>query len=440
MFRAINTDAATAPGFSWTGDTNTGIWNAAADSIGFSTGGTNRLTLSTTALTSTVGYSGTTGTFSGAVTGASFSGVGTSLTALNATNLTSGTVPSARIAGAYTGFTNITGSGIADFAKFNGNDADSAAAPSFTWTSDPNTGMWAAGADQIGFTTGGVNRMTLSTSTLDLGLRLNLTSTSEAIRLDAPTTGNDPYISFYTAGTRQGYFQSQDGSATSNGLKLVNEQAATNLTLVLRNSGLASDGLGFVVGSTGYDVYHTGNDSGLAKSATSITAGNGLSGGGTLAATRTVTLGTPSSLTHATTNAVTTTSHTHDVTLATAAEIRNNTNAILGVNGVWSAAGIVTIPYAASVAIDFATLINGTMTLTGNCTLANPTGTTNGQSGFIRIIQDATGGRTLSFGTSWKFENGVTPTLTTSASALNFLFYQVYNSTTIYATIARGLA
>jgi hypothetical protein len=47
-----------------------------------------------------------------------------------------------------------------------------------------------------------------------------------------------------------------------------------------------------------------------------LIAGNGMTGGGTLAADRTFTLGTPGSLTNATTNAVTATSHTHDVTLS----------------------------------------------------------------------------------------------------------------------------
>ena len=51
-----------------------------------------------------------------------------------------------------------------------------------------------------------------------------------------------------------------------------------------------------------------------ADSAISITAGNGLSGGGTLAATRTLTLGTPGATTLSSTNAVTTTSHTHAFT------------------------------------------------------------------------------------------------------------------------------
>lgn len=49
-----------------------------------------------------------------------------------------------------------------------------------------------------------------------------------------------------------------------------------------------------------------------------ITAGNGLTGGGALTADRTVTLGTPGTLTGSTTNAVTTTSHTHAISLSPA--------------------------------------------------------------------------------------------------------------------------
>lgn len=44
-----------------------------------------------------------------------------------------------------------------------------------------------------------------------------------------------------------------------------------------------------------------------------VTAGNGLTGGGTLAADRTITLGTPGTLGPATTNAATTDSHTHAI-------------------------------------------------------------------------------------------------------------------------------
>jgi hypothetical protein len=55
---------------------------------------------------------------------------------------------------------------------------------------------------------------------------------------------------------------------------------------------------------------------GALKSLT-LTAGNGLTGGGTLEANRTFALGTPSTLTAASTNAVTSTSHTHAITTTT---------------------------------------------------------------------------------------------------------------------------
>ena len=105
------------------------------------------------------------GNFSaGTITATGFSGSGASLTSLNASNLGSGTVPDARISGSYTGMTNLTGTGTVDFSKFYGNGADTAALPSFSWTTDPNTGMWSAGTDAIGFTTNGTNRITINSS------------------------------------------------------------------------------------------------------------------------------------------------------------------------------------------------------------------------------------------------------------------------------------
>ena len=64
--------------------------------------------------------------------------------------------------------------------------------------------------------------------------------------------------------------------------------------------------------------------------ARALTAGNGLTGGGTLQADRTFTLGTPGTLTLATANAVTATSHTHeldlDLNLGTAANANLTTS------------------------------------------------------------------------------------------------------------------
>lgn len=63
----------------------------------------------------------------------------------------------------------------------------------------------------------------------------------------------------------------------------------------------------------------------------SITAGNGLTGGGSLAANRTVTLGTPGTLTATTSNAVQTAGHTHNVDAASVASVGNT---LLGTGGV----------------------------------------------------------------------------------------------------------
>ena len=68
-------DTALSPSFTFAGDTNTGMYRPGSDLLGFSTGGVERMRLSS----------------------AGISGVGTLLTALNADNLASGTVPYARL-------------------------------------------------------------------------------------------------------------------------------------------------------------------------------------------------------------------------------------------------------------------------------------------------------------------------------------------------------
>ena len=57
---------------------------------------------------------------------------------------------------------------------FQGIDADTAALPSFTWTSDLNTGVWHPAADQVGITTGGTNRLTVSNTGVSIANALTL--------------------------------------------------------------------------------------------------------------------------------------------------------------------------------------------------------------------------------------------------------------------------
>jgi hypothetical protein len=128
--------------------------------------------------------------------------------------------------------------------------------------------------------------------------------------------------------------------------------------------------------------------------------------------------------------------------LATSSEWRvgTNTTSSLGVKNTWDAAAEVTLTDAATVAVDMSTFINATVTLGGNRTLGNPTNVKVGQSGIIRIVQDGTGSRTLSYGTDWEFAGGTAPTLTTTAGANDLLFYQVLASARVFASLVKAVA
>ncbi|GCA52389.1 hypothetical protein KGO5_04854 [Sinorhizobium sp. KGO-5] len=199
------------------------------------------------------------------------------LGANSASNLTTGTVPNARIAGAYDGITTL---------------------------------------GQTGTHT--------------------ITTPGEAIRIVGPASTDDPYVSFYKGATRQAYIQHTDGTGVNQGLRIYNDTATGGDTaLTLKNSG-GVDSLEFQVNGAEHVVYHSGNLSSAdlnsiygytpANSAKQIIAGNGLTGGGTLAADRTLTLGTPGDITNSTTNSVTSTSHTHALGF-TAAEVYVGTGA-----------------------------------------------------------------------------------------------------------------
>lgn len=85
---------------------------------------------------------------------------------------------------------------------------------------------------------------------------------------------------------------------------------------------------------------------------------------------------------------------------------------------------------------DFAASNNFTVTLGGNRTLANPANVVAGQSGAIVVNQDATGSRTLAFGSFYKFAGGVAPSLTSAAGATDVLPYYVIDATHILLSAA----
>lgn len=69
------------------------------------------------------------------------------------------------------------------------------------------------------------------------------------------------------------------------------------------------------------------------------------------------------------------------------------------------------------------------VTLDGNITtLANPTNLTGGMTLILRIKQDGTGGRTVGFGTKYKWPGGTAPTITTTAGKVDIVT-AVYSAT-----------
>lgn len=128
---------------------------------------------------------------------------------------------------------------------------------------------------------------------------------------------------------------------------------------------------------------------------------------------------------------------------ASAADFRANVaDKALSTDQVWAAAVPVALAEnAGSVAVDLATGINFTLTMTGSpWTLAAPTNGKPGQSGLIEIVQDATGNRTLSFNAIWKFAGGNDPILSTAANARDVLTYQVLSDGSVLAALVKGLA
>jgi hypothetical protein len=115
----------------------------------------------------------------------------------NATASTSTTTGALTVSGGVGIAGAVFASGNVDASKFLGNDADTATAPSFTWTSDDNTGMWRPNADQIGFTTGGTNRITISTTAVTIALATQITNTLDVNRggltFNATTPGTTKY-------------------------------------------------------------------------------------------------------------------------------------------------------------------------------------------------------------------------------------------------------
>ncbi len=124
--------------------------------------------------------------------------------------------------------------------------------------------------------------------------------------------------------------------------------------------------------------------------------------------------------------------------LATAAQY------LAGTSGKIVQAGVIyqaetTTTYGTTTTFDFSTFINTKVTLTGNITTQTLTNVMEGKAGMITFIQDGTGSRTTVWNSIFKFAGGITPTLSTTASAIDVLNYSCRTTTFCAASLMKDV-
>lgn len=101
------------------------------------------------------------------------------------------------------------------------------------------------------------------------------------------------------------------------------------------------------------------------------------------------------------------------------------------------AASLQTLADQATVAWDVSAGASAQLTLGGNRTLANPTNLQAGASYILFVRQDATGGRTLAYGSAFRWPSGAVPILSTAANAVDILTF-ISDGTLLYGVAQRG--
>jgi hypothetical protein len=107
---------------------------------------------------------------------------------------------------------------------------------------------------------------------------------------------------------------------------------------------------------------------------------------------------------------------------------------------IWNAFDEQPTAFSGTITLDLSTGFNFGITLTGSSVLANPTNAKPGQSGAIYLTQDATGSRTMTFGTAWYWALGTPPTLSTAANAVDVINYRVRSPAIVVGTFLKGIA
>lgn len=132
------------------------------------------------------------------------------------------------------------------------------------------------------------------------------------------------------------------------------------------------------------------------------------------------------------------------LTAATDTDIWTGTSATKAItpDALFDASKFQTLTDGVTITPDFGAGLNFKVTLGGNRTLDNPSNAKDGQSGVIRVIQDGTGTRTLTYGSNWRFPGGSATggVLSTAAGSIDIIAYIVDEGGLIHATLSKAFA
>lgn len=134
-------------------------------------------------------------------------------------------------------------------------------------------------------------------------------------------------------------------------------------------------------------------------------------------------------------------SFSSDFTVTSGAVTLNASIALLNTQNTWQKAqsyAISALTSAASITPDFSLSNVFTLTAGSNFTLTNPTNVVAGTTYLIIITQDATGGRTITFGANYLFGAGAVKTLSTVAGKRDIISIVALSSTQLLVTMQLG--
>ena len=178
-----------APGYTFSGDTDTGIYRNAVDKFGFSTGGTSRMIIDaagnvgigTNNPSSLLHVVGASGIRAEQICDES----GTNCQDISAGWATGNLMANGSLA--MTGNFQLASNNIIGVASIE-SSTGSAAAPSYTFTADTNTGIYSPSADNLALATGGVERLNVSPSG-GIGIGIASPPASAIVEISSTTQG-----------------------------------------------------------------------------------------------------------------------------------------------------------------------------------------------------------------------------------------------------------